>query len=240
MKKIFITEDHFIDGNHVIITGNDFHHMANVLRVKIKEHFFIGCDSIEYEGKITEINSDYIKLEVKNVIKNIKKKIKVTLLFSLLKGDKNDLIFQKCTELGVDRFIPVITGNTIIKLDDKKKKSRLDRWNTIVKEASMQSGRDVIPTIKPIVTFEEAIVKNSLNNNYFCKADAPTRINSLLTKDVFFENISIFIGPEGDFTNEELNIFNQTGWKGLNISPYTLRSETACISVVSLLSYFYY
>ena len=237
MKKIFIQTLDNIKGETVKVTGKDYSHLAKSLRVKVGDNFIIGNNSNqEFLGRIVNINKSHIDILLGNILeRNTSSLPDVTLFFSILKGDKNESIIQKCSEIGVNKFVPVLAKNCIVKLD-KGSLTKVERWKKIARESAMQSGRASVPEVHDIIPFEEV---NTFKDN-------ECRIFGYISKEAgdFFELIEmnknkesfyLFVGPEGDFTQNEIKVLINNNWHGVNISPYIFKSDTASIFFVSLI-----
>lgn len=242
MKKIFLKDDLINSGLNVSIDGEEHHHLSNVLRIQKNEKFVVQDRSNnEFRAKVIEITKKNIVMEIEE--KYTRPKInrpEIIILFSLLKGEKNEFLIQKCTELGVDKFIPVITQNTIIKLNGKKN-NKLNRFKTIAKEASMQSLRERIPEICDIILFEEIKNYDINKNKYFGYLnDNSIKLTDIIGDINSNDKVSFFVGPEGDFSENEIKSLIEWNWKGINISEYILKSDTSAIFFASAIyAYFY-
>ncbi len=241
MKKIFIG-DTLTVGSDLTLRGDLYNHLVRSLRVKIDEKFIIGDNSKnEFVSTVKSItNRDIVLAIIDNYSRdNLLNMPNITLFFSILKGNNSDLVIQKCTEIGIDRFIPVVTKNSIIKIDEKNGKLKLSRWREIAKEASSQSNRLSIPYINPIISFEE-VVKYSDNSSLklFGKIDGEKFSFSDILKDSE-KDILIFIGPEGDFSDYEIDSLEKLGFRGLSFHSNILRSETASIYICSSIFSFF-
>lgn len=245
MKKLFLDDENLTINSTVYFDGPDFHHLVNVLRIKKGERIVLqGKNNIEVWGKVEDVNKakNYIKflIEREYIRKEIKRP-KIIVFFSLLKGEKNEYLIQKCTEIGVDEFFPVLTKNSIPKIDEKSSVKKLERFRIVAKEASMQSLREKIPLVNEIISFEK--IRNYVINGekYFgyINPDSPT-VNDIASELTEKKEIAFFVGPEGDFSKEEIKLLIDWGWKGVNISQYILKSDTAAILFASYIySYFY-
>ena len=242
MKKIFVDNILLETGIEVSLNGNIYNHLVKSLRIRINEKFIIGDNNKkEFICIVKSItNKDIILFIVEEANENRLNLPNITLFFSILKGGNNDLIIQKCTEIGVSTFVPVVTKNTIIKIDKKNSKNKLNRWEEIAKEASSQSNRLSIPNIKPIINFDE-IVNYGYNNDklkLFGKIGATYHSFLELFKDNK-KDIDVFIGPEGDFSDYEIKLLEDLGWVGISFHSNILRSETASIYIcASIFSFF--
>ena len=242
MKKIFLPEEILKKGTFVKIEGDLHHHLANVLRIKVGESFIVSDnENNEFVSVVEKISSrDTIILLKDFYYREDFQYPETTLFFSVLKGDKNEEIIQKCTELGIDNFVPVITKNTIIKIDNENGDKKLKKWQLIAKESSMQSGRFKIPKVLPIINFNdiESYTPNSFKIVGLLEKKSKSFIN-LLNEIKKFDRVSFFIGPEGDFTKDEIDTLKNNNWQGIRFTNNVLRSETACFYVASSIFFYY-
>ncbi len=180
----------------------------------------------EYTAQFIELT--YLKAEFTIIEKRKNKflpKREVFLFQALIKPDKFEWILEKGTELGVSHFTPVITQRTI------PKKFNTERAKKIIKESSEQSGRGVLPTISETISLEDVISSAPLNPVAFDPSGLPIHDSLFLIRD----SISVLIGPEGGFSDQELKLFSEKNIPILSLSSQILRAETASVSVSSLL-----
>jgi 16S rRNA (uracil1498-N3)-methyltransferase len=242
----FFTEPYNITETEGRILGDDVKHIYKVLRLSEGDEVVLNnCEGIEYSGKIKAITkSEVIVNIIKKLDINNESKVKVHLFQGLPKGQKMDLIVQKGTELGVHEFIPTITARVDVKLKGEFKK--LDRLNRIALEASKQSKRSIIPQVKEVVDFEEAL--NMLEDMdlvlvpYENAEDFGIRslIRQLEEENIDLNNINnvgILIGPEGGFEEEEINTLKVQGAYIVTLGRRILRTETAGFTAIALIQY---
>lgn len=237
MKKIFI-DDTAAVGDEIFVEGDLFFHLNNVLRVRKGERFNIGAANGEFVGNVYSVGKKEISFLIESErVREIKNKDRITAFFALLKGDKNEIVVQKCTELGVDRMVPVITKNCVVRsLEDKK----IARLRTIALEAAMQCDRERVPDITNAVDVSEV---NGLNgdNTYKLASIIIDNMNSgsadAISSAAGRDDVAFFVGPEGDFTPDEKNQLMNSGWIPIRVSDNVLRSETAVITTASILCY---
>jgi 16S rRNA (uracil1498-N3)-methyltransferase len=151
-----------------------------------------------------------------------------------------DYVVEKATELGVGRIIPVVSERTIPRWKDAKKEALKERWRKIAVEASKQCGRSDIPVIDDIVEFADCIAKIGT---------CPLRLIAALSdeaiplkdtlRDFKGDGIAVAIGPEGDFTPEEIEVAKSGGFKLISLGPRVLKSDTAGLSVLAAINYEY-
>jgi len=170
--------------------------------------------------------------------------IEITLVQGLPKSDKMDFIVQKVTELGVKRIIPVITQRTIIRLGKEKAQVRRIRWQRIALEAAKQSGRAIIPEVREVIPFIQAL--NNLNGESLnlipWEEETSTSLKEVLKHHTSHiphpvSQITVFIGPEGGFTPEEVRAAREKGALPVSLGPRLLRTETAGLVTLAMILY---
>lgn len=218
------------------------HKIRNVLRKKEGQTIILfDGKGREYQALISRVNSQLqlIELAKLKIIRKAKASFKLSLGFSLLKSKKQDFIFQKATELGVDEFIPFISQNSVIK---KFSPSKLTHYQRIVIEASSQSRRLFLPRIKNLTTLPDLIKnRNFWDGVLVAESSSPVSIIELFRKDRLknFKNILLLVGPEGGFSSQELKKLKKLKNTYLvKISGFNLRAETASIFLAGLVGLF--
>nr|WP_312292436.1 16S rRNA (uracil(1498)-N(3))-methyltransferase [Clostridium chromiireducens] len=245
MHKFFIEPQNVTETEGKIL-GDDVKHIYKVLRLSEGEEVVINnCEGKEYLGEIKTITkSEVIVSIIKKLDIDNESKVKVHLYQGLPKGQKMDLIVQKGTELGVFEFIPTITARVDVKLKGEFKK--LDRLNRIALEACKQSKRSIIPQVKEVIDFDEAltqlknmdliIVPYENADNFGIK----TLFKQLDKENIDSNNIinvGIIIGPEGGFEESEINTLREQGAHIVTLGSRILRTETAGFTATSLIQY---
>ena len=204
--------------------------MKNVLRLKIGEIVEL-CDgkNISAIAEIVKIEKNSINVSIKEIAKNKNKaNNNVTLFCAILKKENFELVVQKTTECGVSKIVPIITSRTI------KNGLNIDRLRKIAKEASEQCGRINIPEILEPINFDESLKlvnKGDLNIIFDASGKDVSKDNSLTA-----EQFNIFIGPEGGWTEEEIEKTKKLNFKIASLGPLILRGETAAIVATYLVS----
>ena len=204
------------------------HYLAKVMRVGIGQSFLLFNQSGEWEAKITEINNGTVGFFITKKLRSIINEREIWLAFAPIKLNYLNLMIQKATELGVTRFIPILTERTIVRKLNQK------RINKIIIEASEQSNRLTIPILDEIIKLKDFLKANQKTNIIF--GDLNTDNSKLNIKGT--EPLCILIGPEGDFSvKERENILKLKNVIPLKINENILRSETAAISMISIISF---
>ncbi len=190
-----------------------------------------GDDVVLFDGvaherlyKLVRVEPDALKLELVTEFERTLPKRHVYLFFSLLKKDKNDWVLQKCTELGVRNFIPVLAERS------EKTGFNLERAEKIVIEAAEQCGRSDIPFVRDALLLETALAEYKGDIQLFV-CDETLEANASLTD----QPVGLFIGPEGGWTDQERGAFTAAGVQYLHLGNLTLRAETAAVAAATKL-----
>ena len=239
----FFVEPGAIAGNRVSITGKDVNHIKNVLRMKEGEELAVsnGIDKKEYRCGILSLGEDEILCEVRFVKEDaVELPVKVYLFQGLPKADKMELILQKAVELGVYEVIPVATKRAVVKLDAKKEKSKLARWQSIAEAAAKQSKRAIVPQVTGVMTFKEAVKKAAemdVKMIPYEMAEDMSYTRDLIRGVLPGQSVAVFIGPEGGFAEEEIALAKENGTVPVTLGKRILRTETAGMTMLSILMY---
>ena len=239
MQKYFVNDSDF---NSNKITSDDVFHISNVMRYKIGDNILIGNNRKSYLAKITEITKSFVSYEiVEEKIGNTELPVFVSIYQGYPKGDKLDDIIKHSTELGVYEIIPTIMKRSVFKLDEKKKESKIIRFNKIAKEAAEQSERLIVPNI-PDIKYLKKIDFSEYDYKILCYEE-DARNNELLQFKTIIkklkqnDKLAIIVGPEGGIDNEELEYLKSIGFVSASLGPRILRTETAAFYALSAISY---
>ena len=238
MAKFFVSNN-LIKDDKVFIDGENVNHIINSLRCKIGEEIEISTgDGFDYLCKIEEISKDLVIAKIIDCFGNESEpNVKITLYQGLPKAEKMELIIQKSIELGIDEIVPINTDRTIVKLAGKEDK-KLARWNKIAESAAKQSRRGKVPKVRSIINFSQAIQQASQNNLNIIPYEKEEK-NSIknIIKDFNGKSIGIFIGPEGGFSEKEIEIAIKNNIKPITLGKRILRTETAGFITTAILLY---
>lgn len=220
----------------IYLNKSNSHHLS-VLRITEDEEFEVVIDGFIYTAKISERNNNLIVCTVLSKrIGDNESKIKINLYQGLPKSDKLELIVQKCTELGVNSITPFVSSRTIVKWDSKKEIKKISRYNDISESAAKQSKRTLIPRVNESLSFNKML---SILKDKFVILAYENRGESL--KDVLLnvknDEINIIVGPEGGFSEDEIELFEGIEAKIINLGSRILRTETAAISLTAMVQY---
>lgn len=239
----FFVEPGQIREKKIFITGKDVNHIKNVLRMKIGEELSVsnGCDGKEYRGIIEEFTDDAVVCALAFVKEDgVELPSKVYLYQGLPKADKMELIIQKAVELGVYEIIPVATKRAVVKLDEKKSKSKITRWQAISEAAAKQSKRAIIPNVADVLSFKEALKecqKAKVKVIPYELAEGMDKTKEIISDLKPGQDVAIFIGPEGGFDDAEIEAAIEAGVIPVTLGKRILRTETAGFTILSWIMY---
>lgn len=237
MKMVIKMQRYFAVDKDLNISDKDKHHIINVMRMKLNDKIEIVYDEKVYMCEINDISKKDVSYSVKDIIDiNNELPVKVTIAVSLVNEKKLDFILQKCTELGVYDFILVNSDRSKIKIDGKEKK-KIERWNTITKEAAEQSHRNIKPIVRDIMSINDVS-----KLDYDLKLTCSTKENEKTIKNVLqnstnCDRIIIVVGPEGGLTVSEEEKLEKNGFIPVTLGNLILRTETVPIYIMSLINY---
>lgn len=225
--------------DQVIIDGEPYHHLRNVLRVKPGSSLVL----LDGAGQCCEVLLE--QLQADQAVTRVTRRwqaqdqtLPITLLQALPKGDKFDLILQKGTELGVRCFQPVETAHAIPNLDPSKLGKRLHRWQRIVSEAARQSRRNFLPVVKPLEKLARVLEDSSGELKLVLWESGSVPLSQALPQ-VPPAGVSLLVGPEGGFSEAEIIAITAAGFKAVHLGPRILRTETAGLAATPILQYLY-
>ena len=248
MPRFFLKEAPQDGCKELTLTGDDAHHIAYSLRMKVGDDL-VASDFFgnEYKCKISAFTKDSVTLNVLDVSRcESEPRLKVRIFQALPKGDKLETVVQKATEIGASAFFPVLTSRCISRPDEKGGAKKVERLSRIAEEAAKQSGRGIIPTVSPVCSFDAALEemkKDTLSLMcYECEDKRSLRAVLAGNAGKLTENesasVSVFIGPEGGISEAEAEKAREAGIVTVGLGKRILRTETAPIFAVSAILFF--
>lgn len=234
----FFVKNENISNKKVYISGSDYNHIRNVLRMQPGDAFLISCDGMSHYCSVETFENEMV---VANILKedynDTNLPIQLFLFQGLPKSDKMELIIQKTVELGVDGIIPVEMNRCVVKLDEKKKKGKQSRWQSIAESAAKQSKRNIIPEVFEVMSFKNALKKSQeldlLLVPYESKNGMADTVDALKSIKSGMK-VGVFIGPEGGFEENEIQSATEIGGKIISLGKRILRTETAAIAATAM------
>lgn len=236
MRQFFVKD---FSNNYFTFDDEDIHHILNVLRLKNDDIVNIIYKEEVYETQLEIKNKEVKAILIRKLDYNNELSCEVTLIYALVKSDKFEFVIQKASELGVTRIIPFAAKRSISILEKNKEDKKIQRWNKIAFQACKQSNRNKIVKIETVKTLNQLLdfksqinmiadENESVNNNN-------TKLFSLLENTP--QSITIVVGPEGGFDNNEIDYLNENGFISVSLGKRILRSETAPIYLMSVIAF---
>lgn len=238
----FFAEPSWIGEQQIRLEGADVNHMKNVLRMKYGEDVQVN----DGEGNVylCTVNGYEENIAVLDILKKLDQDTELPsrlwLFQGLPKGDKMEWIVQKAVELGAYSVVPFAAKRSVVKLDEKKAEKKRTRWQAIAKGAAEQSGRGIVPEVRPVMSFQKALelakeldvilIPYELEEGM---KETARRIQKIRPG----QSVGIFIGPEGGFEEVEVEQAKEAGAAAVSLGKRILRTETAGLTTLSILMY---
>lgn len=239
MYRFYCPEADFSKISVVIGDRHEIHHMKDVLRLKKGASIQIfNAKSQQAEAVVEKVTDTAVEVRIKAVQEPSTGGAKIILACAPPKKGKFELIIEKCTELGVDEIIPLKTKRSEVVFPDERQSRKLNRFEAVAANAAKQSKRTKVPIIHPMMSLPQALkqlpsgglrVFPSLHHH-------PQHIKDVLLK-ADGQPVTIFIGPEGDFTPDELDMAVEAGCVPVSLGDTVLKVETAAIAAVALVKF---
>lgn len=239
----FIATDCDLCGETVEIRGDLFRHMARVLRLKIDTSVTLADGrGTECMGRIREIGRESLIVAIaeRSVGASAADTPRITLYQGLPKGEKMELILQKCTELGVTEVVPFLARRSVIRLAADREGERLRRWQRVAEEAARQAGCPVVPGVRLARSMNEVAQEADHDLKLLLwEGERATGLKDVIDGHSSPQNIALIVGPEGGITPEEAEQARAGGFVPVTLGSRILRTETAGIALVAIIQYLY-
>lgn len=223
-----------ISGNRAILTGNHAEHLARVLRARVGQEFDIATGLAVRKSRITSIAESRVEFELGEEVPAATA-AKITLALAVFKFDRMEWAIEKCTELGVAQIVPVIARRTDVHLAAATIK-RTERWRRIARQAAEQSRRAAPPEIAAPVELPEALGLPGDVRIVLAESEEKALLRDVLELLPQEAEIVLAVGPEGGWTIDELQGFQQAGWTSASLGRTVLRAETAAIAATAIVT----
>ena len=238
MQRYFI-KDASIHDDIIEMDATMHKHLSKVMRKKVGDQVIVVNEEGQFFlATITNLDQGLLRKE-QAIDENNELDVDVTLVYGLPKGDKFEFILQKATELGVKRIVPFLSARSLIKMDEKRFNKKKERYEKIIQEAAEQSHRNILPSItKPIHIGELNHYLSDINVVAYeeeAKQGESSAFHQELQK--LTKSITIVVGPEGGFDEEEIKIMNEMGIVSCGLGKRIMRSETAPLYMLSVIGY---
>lgn len=235
----FFAPDQNAESGSICIAGPDYNHIVRVLRLKPGDRIAVS-DGRDRDSlcEIAEIGPDSVRCEVLPAeLADSECPVHLHLFQGLPKGDKMELILEKAVELGASSVVPVEMKRCVVKLDEKKKAARTERWQKQAESAAKQSGRRIIPKVGQVLGFKEAVKAAAAMDRilvpYECAEDI-SHTRKVLESLKPGQDAAIFIGPEGGFEPAEIEALKAENADVITLGPRILRTETAGMATLAM------
>jgi len=242
MKRFFIEHSEIIKTSPVI-DGQDAHHITKVFRLKPKDHIIlIDGSGMEYEAQITSLSKNKVSVSIiRKYSPDTEPMVQITVGQGYLKDKKMDMLIRHLTEIGIAKWMPLTSEYSVPKPDTKRINSKIQRWEMIAKEAVKQCRRTRVPEILSPVTFQEAVEENSSTDLkiIFYENETVSLAKTMVSLNQNPLNIFVLLGPEGGFSNKEIELAKSNGFIIASLGPRILRAETASISACTLIQHLF-
>jgi 16S rRNA (uracil1498-N3)-methyltransferase len=242
-RRRFYAPPESIEGLRITLSTDETHHLTNVLRLKPgSEALVFDGRGSEYRCRFLAAESGRARLEIIDTLDDtVESSVRLTLAQAMAKGEKFDLIIQKATELGVSSIVPLITEHTDVKPDREQSFKRLDRWRRISLEALKQSGRRKLVEITAPLALEEFLLQRGGLESRGTLLVFSERGGAPLSESLVYADdaavVTAIVGPEGGWSQAELELLSAHGAKAVTLGPRVLRTETAAIVAVALIQH---
>ena len=234
----FFVESDTRNGDVFRIEGSNNNHIKNVLRMREGDTFLVSCDGKSHLCRLCGFEDDVTLAEVvEEDYQDTELPVQLYLFQGLPKGDKLELIIQKAVELGACGIIPVEMNRSVVKLDEKKKKAKQERWQAIAESAAKQSKRNLIPTVSEALSYKNAMKMAADMDVFLVPYENEKGMQATaeaLTKIKNGSKVGILIGPEGGFDESEVSAAKEIGGDIVSLGKRILRAETAAITALSM------
>ena len=219
-------------GHRAALIGSHADHLSRVLRARIGQEFDLSTGEVVRRGRIVAIHDRRIEFELGEELPATTP-LRIAVALAIFKFDRMEWAIEKCTELGVTRIIPFIARRTGAHLAAAAQK-RVERWQRIACQASEQSRRATPPEIAEPVKLKEAVALNAATRILLAEAEDRVLLKDVLGPAPADGEIILAIGPEGGWTESELELFTNAGWITASLGGNILRAETAMIAATAI------
>jgi 16S rRNA (uracil1498-N3)-methyltransferase len=231
-RRRFIADE--VSGNRAALVGEHADHLVRVLRARLGQDFDIATGETVRRGRIAVVSDGRVEFDLGEEVSQ-SSLAEITLVLAVFKFDRMEWAIEKCTELGVSRIVPVIARRTDSHLAAASAK-RAERWQRIARQAAEQSRRDAPPEVAAPIKVAEALSFPSALRIVLAESEEQTLLRDILKQKNGDDRIVLAVGPEGGWTESELQSFQKSGWISASLGNTILRAETAVIAATALVA----
>ena len=234
----FFVDEAKRQGDLFYIDGTDFNHIKNVLRMHVGDVLLVSSLGESHLCEIEGFGGDTATVRItQENYQSTELPVEIILYQGLPKADKLELIIQKTVELGVSKIVPVEMSRCVVKLDEKKKNSKVSRWQAIAESAAKQSKRTVIPEIGNVLSYRQMLEEAKSLDLFLVpyeNKDGMAATKASLDKIKSGMKVGLLIGPEGGFEEAEVEAAINAGGEAISLGSRILRTETAAITATAM------
>ncbi len=220
-----------VSENCASLTGAHAEHLIRVLRARVGQEFDVVALGVVRRGRVTKVDETRVEFELGEEIQT-PSTANLTLVLAIFKFDRMEWAIEKCTELGVSKILPLIAHRTDAHLGSAAGK-RVERWRRIALQAAEQSRRASPPEISEPIKLRDALAITGKHRIVLSESEQEQRLRDLLSPGTNADAV-LAIGPEGGWTEDELQLLRQNGWASATLGTTILRAETAAIAATAL------
>lgn len=220
-------------GQELVLDEGPAHYLSRVLRVAVGQAVVLfNGDGHEYAAEVRQVGRGEVALLVNSRLPGLAEpELEITVVQALSRGERMDLTLQKCTELGVTAFQPLISARSEVRLTGDKLERRLGHWQGVVISACEQCGRTHVPPVRSPLSIDAWLEQGISGSRLVLDPEAPRA----LARAAFADRMEVAVGPEGGFAADELELMEARGVQRVNLGPRILRTETAAPAAVAIL-----
>jgi 16S rRNA (uracil1498-N3)-methyltransferase len=223
-----------VSGDRAVLLGEHADHLARVLRARIGQEFDIATGAAVCRGRITSVTNNRVEFELGEEVSGAGLS-EIILVLAIFKFDRMEWAIEKCTELGVSRIVPVISRRTETHLAAASTK-RVERWQRIARQAAEQSRRAAPPEIAVPMKVSEVLSFPGALRIVLAESEERTLLRDAVKADAADHGVVLAVGPEGGWTEGELQSFQQAGWISASLGNTILRAETAAMAATAVVA----
>jgi 16S rRNA (uracil1498-N3)-methyltransferase len=231
-RRRFIADE--VSGDRAVLLGEHADHLVRALRARLGQEFDIATGKAVRRGRITFVGDARVEFDLGQEVSRTEL-AEITLVLAVFKFDRMEWAIEKCTELGVARIVPVIARRTDSHLASASAK-RAERWQRIARQAAEQSRRAAPPEIAAPVKLAEALDLPGALRIVLAESEERTLLRDVVKPQKLEDGIVLAIGPEGGWTDDELQSFQQSGWMSASLGNTILRAETAAMAATAVVA----
>jgi len=223
-----------VRGDKAALTGKHAQHLSRVLRARVGQEFDVSAGGRLRRGRVVAVEDDRVEFALGEEL-SAPAEPEVTLLIAIYKFDRMEWALEKLTELGASRIVPVIARRTDAGLA-KAAGKRVERWRRIAQEAAEQSRRLAPPEILAPARLKDAVATTALTRVVLAESEQSVSLADVVRVHPPGESLTLAIGPEGGWTEDELRLFAEAGWTAASLGQRILRAETAAIAAMAIVT----